>query len=134
MLTRQHQRILAIVLKRMMQHGFMLVAADGRTEGLGGSDMGRPVAFGRHRPDAIGIATDGRICIAEAKTIGDVASRRTREQLEDYLVSAGRGYALVLLGYPSSADSAIQNLLVSIGASGCPQLECISVPDELLDA
>jgi len=132
--TRQHQRILAIVLKRMTQHGFVPVAVDGRTEGLGGFDAGRPVAFGRHRPDALGTTTDGRLCIAEAKTGDDVASRRTREQLEDYLVASDVGYALVLLGYPRSADSTVRNLLASIGASGCPQLELIPVPDELLDA
>ncbi len=132
--TKQHQRILAIVLKRMKQCGFEPVAIDGRTEGLDAPDTARPIAFGRHRPDAMGTATDGRICIAEAKTCDDIVSRRTREQLQDYLAASDVGYALVLLGYPRSADSSVRNLLALIGASGCPQLELIPVPDELLDA
>lgn len=131
--SRQHQRILAIVLKRMKQSGFEPVAIDGHTEGLDSPDADRPVAFGRHRPDAVGATADGRLCIGEAKTADDVASRRTREQLEDYLVASDVGYALVLLGYPRSADSTVQNLVASIGAAGCPQMELIPVPDELLD-
>lgn len=132
--TRQHQRILAIVLKRMKQRGFSPVSVDGSTEGLGSIGMSRPDAFGRHRPDAVGASPDGRICIAEAKTGDDVATKRTREQLEDYLVASDVDYAVVLLGYPRSADSTVQGLLGSIGASACPQLELIPVPDELLDA
>jgi len=132
--TRQHQRILAILLKRMKQRGFMPLAVDGPTECLGGPEPASPVAFGRHRPDAVGTATDGRMCIAEAKTSNDITSRRTREQLEDYLVASDVGYALVLFGYPRSADLVVQNLLASIGASACPQLELIPVPDDLLDA
>lgn len=132
--TRRHQRILTIVLKRMRQRGFSLVAVDGSTEGLCGPSMDRPETFGRHRPDAVGVSFDGRLCIGEAKTADDVASRRTREQLEDYLASSDVDYSAVLLGYPRSADSIVRSMLKAIGAADCPQLELIPIPDELLDA
>lgn len=134
MATRQHQRILAIVLKAMSQRGFSLVAVDGKTEGWDEVGLGRPGDFGRHRPDAVGVQTDGTIGIAEAKTADDVASARTREQLEDYLGTSATDYAAVFFGYPRSADTVVARLLKSIGAIDCPQLELISVPDELLDA
>jgi hypothetical protein len=132
--TRQHQRILAIVLKRMKQRGFSLVSVDGSTENLCQIVLARPTAFGRHRPDAVGISIIGSVCIGEAKTSADVASKRTREQLMDYLMNPIGKRAEVLLGYPSSADSIVQSILKEIGASDCPQLELIMVPDELLDA
>ncbi|MBS3955995.1 MAG: hypothetical protein KGZ40_00465 [Clostridiales bacterium] len=132
--TRQHQRILAIVLKAMSQRGFSLVAVDGKTEGWDQLGLGRPGDFGRHRPDAVGIQADGTIGIAEAKTADDVASPRTREQLEDFLAPSDVDYAAVFFGYPRSADGVVKSLLMSIGAINCPQLELIPVPDELLDA
>lgn len=132
--TRQHQRILAIVLKAMSRRGFSLVAVDGKTEGWDQVGLGRPGDFGRHRPDAVGVQADGTIGIAEAKTADDIASARTREQLEDYLGTSATDYAAVFLGYPRSADSVVARLLKSIGAVDCPQLELIPVPDELLDA
>lgn len=132
--TRQHQRILAIVLKAMSQRGFSLVAVDGKTEGWDQVGIGRPGDFGRHRPDAVGIQADGTIGIAEAKTADDVASSRTREQLEDYLATSATDYAVVFFGYPRNADGVVASLLRSVGAIDCPQLELIPVPDELLDA
>lgn len=132
--TKQHQRILAIVLKAMRQRGFALVAVDGETEGWGRVGLGQPGDFGRHRPDAIGVLADGTLGVGEAKTADDVASSRTREQLEDYLTSSDEGYTAVFFGYPRSADGVVASLLRSIGAIDCPQLELIAVPDELLDA
>jgi hypothetical protein len=82
----------------------------------------------------VGASEDGRLCIAEAKTADDIGSRRTREQLEDYLTASEVGYPSVILGYPRSADARVHNVLATIGASDCPQLELIPVPDELLDA
>lgn len=132
--TRQHQRILAIVLKAMNRRGFSLVAVDGKTEGWDQVGLRRPDGLGRHRPDAVGIQADGTIGIAEAKTADDVASSRTREQLEDYLATSSTDYAIVFFGYPRGADRVVARLLESIGAIDCPQLELIPVPDELLDA
>jgi hypothetical protein len=132
--TRSHQRILAIVLKRMKQRGFTPTAVDGRIESASDSGLVRPFSLGRHRPDAIGVAEDGKLCIGEAKTADDIGSSRTREQLEDYLGVLDVDYPEVILGYPSSAATVVQRLLEALGAIDCPQLELISVPDELLDA
>jgi hypothetical protein len=113
--------------------GYSALAIDGATEGLRQAELKRPEVFGRHRPDAVGCAPDGRLCIGEAKTAGDFGSHHTREQLEDYLVARGSTYPLVLLGYPRSADAVVRSLLSTIGALDCPQLELIAVPDELLN-
>jgi len=132
--TRQHQRILSIVVKVMRERGFSLVAIDGSTEGWNRIDLTRPDGFGRHRPDAVGVADDGTVGICEAKTADDIRSRRTREQLEDYLSASEADYASVFFGYPRSTDAALRSVLKAVGASDCPQLELIPVPDELLDA
>jgi len=118
----------------MKQRGFSPIAVDGSIDSLGSLRIDRPQAFGRHRPDAVGVSADGRLCIGEAKTSNDVASNRTLEQLEDYLASSDVDYSAVLFGYPRSADCVVRKLLKAIGASDCPQLELIPIPDELLDA
>lgn len=130
--TREHQRILALVLKRMRVLGFSVLSIDGQTEALDSATSLRPQTYGRHRPDAIGRSGDGSLCIGEAKTADDFGSSHTREQLEDYLSIQGAEYPLVLLGYPRSAGPAVTRLLDAIGAVDCPQLELIPVPDELL--
>lgn len=108
------------------------MALDGRTENFGLENVIQPLPHGRHRPDAVGVSVDGRRCVGEAKTASDVTAERTREELIDFLDPKG-DYDEVILGYPGSADSAVQRVLRMIGASDCPQLDLIRVPDELLD-
>lgn len=118
----------------MKQRGFSPTALDGSIESLGDLSLDRPSSFGRHRPDAIGVSENGKLCVGEAKAANDIGSARTQEQLEDCLAASGVPYPEVIFGYPRSADTLVRRLLESIGASDCPQLELIPVPDELLDA
>lgn len=133
MATKQHQRILALVTKRMAQLGYEVVSCDGPLESFGRLSRTLPGVLGRHRPDALGRAADGSLCVGEAKTADDALSRRTREQLEDYLSPNPDGYHRVILGYPRSADRVVRSLLEGMGAADLPQLILLPVPDELLD-
>jgi hypothetical protein len=131
--SKQHQRILALVLRRMHELGFTVVACDGVTANLGNVATRIPARFGRHRPDAVGVREDGVLCIGEAKTASDMRSTRTRDQMTDYLATVDEEYACVVVGYPQSADASARKLLEEIGGTGAPQLTLLCVPDELVD-
>jgi hypothetical protein len=118
----------------MAQLGYEVVACEGPLESIGYLPGILPGALGRHRPDVVGRAADGSLCIGEAKTASDALSRRTHEQLEDYLAPNPDGYHRVILGYPRSADQTVRSLLEDLGATDSPQLVLLPVPDELLDA
>lgn len=128
-----HQRILALVIRQMRLLGFELVAIDGNPT-LGGKSLPIPENFGRHRPDAVGRSATADVCLGEAKTADDITNRRTREQLEDYLRSDGEAYSFVVFGYPATASEDVEHVLHQLGASDCPQLLRLAVPDELLHA
>lgn len=128
-----HQRILALVIRQMRLLGFELTAIDGPAA-LGAAGLPMPAEFGRHRPDAVGRSANGEVCLGEAKTADDISSRRTREQLQDYLKPEGGAYSLVVFGFPASASGDVESVLHRLGASDCPQLVRLAVPDELLHA
>lgn len=134
MAGRDHQRILALVTRRMQQMGFQVIAREGPVDELASTAFDLPQRVGRHRPDAIGVGPDSQLCIGEAKTSGDMQAARTREQLEDYLCAGEHDYPLVVLGFPRSCAGEVHRLLRSIGAIDCPQLTLLPVPDELLNA
>ena len=133
MASRRHQRILALVTRRMHEMGCVLSSRDGDVGDIHRLTLALPSRVGRHRPDAIGTFADGRVGIGEAKTAADIASPRTREQFEDYLRPGEADYPRVFLGYPTSAEGSVRTLLRSLGAIDCPQLVLVSVPNELLD-
>jgi hypothetical protein len=133
MAGRTHQGILALVIRQMRLLGFELIAIDGHPT-LGATFLPIPEKFGRHRPDAVGRSVNAEVCLGEAKTADDITSRRTREQLEDYLRSEGQTYSFIVFGYPATASGDVEHVLHELGASDCPQVVRLAVPDELLRA
>lgn len=114
--------------------GFSPVAIDGLITGAAW-ERELPITWeiGRHRPDAIARDQTGHLAVVEAKTWLDIAAARTVEQLEDFVAPWNEhDYALVLFGYPQSADAIAQQQLKKAGALGCPQLVVMQVPDEVL--
>ncbi len=109
----------------MRVSGFEPVCVEGKS-GLVDS-LKLPPKIIRHRPDLIGVNKNYEICIGEAKTMYDIHSKRTKEQIEDYY-KAGCN---IIIGCPSSCYEYSSNLIKKI----LPNLEkatILKIPEELM--
>jgi len=134
--SKRHQRILGMLLRAARERGYTVESLDGAIARTPLEAMlPQTPQIGRHRPDAVCRDSSGRAAVCEAKTAYDLASPRTVEQLEDFSATWDRGeYALVLFGFPRSADALARQKAKTAGVLQSPNLILVAVPDEVLDA
>jgi len=130
----RHQFILGLVIKKMREGGATISAVDGAYAGLFGEKIPLPPTILRHRPDAVGVKQDGRICIGEAKTESDIANNRIYEQLHDFATIELNGKICeVIVGIPKSSEDVFNRSLKRVGLQGNDNIHVLCVPDELIN-
>jgi len=72
-------------------------------------------------------------CIGEAKTTKDLFTKRTKDQIIDFLAIVGlnSGNKLVI-GIPLNAKEDLQKLLIELGVIKQKQIQIIYIPEDLL--
>jgi hypothetical protein len=134
MASDKHQFILGLVVKRMRTEGATIFAVDGNYAGLLGEKVSMPPQILRHRPDVIGVKSDGQILIGEAKTENDITNKRTYEQLKDFSSSELNGNSCeVFVGIPRSAVDVFNKCLTNWGLDHFQNIHLIIVPDTLIN-
>lgn len=130
----RHQFILGLVVRKMREEGITIHNIDGDYPGLFGEKIPLPPQILRHRPDAIGIKSNGQVCIGEAKTESDVANTRTYEQLQDFTVIELNGIRCeVFVGVPQSSEAVFKRSMERIGLKNCANLHVLYIPDEIIN-
>ena len=125
-----HQRLVQLLITRMQALGYTIVASDQNYAVLGGKQVPIPPTILRHSPDVLGARSEQPIlCVGEAKTPGDLNSRRTREQLADFATLPD---CLVIVAVPASVQALFENMLQGEGIARSPRFECMAIPDALL--
>lgn len=133
MASASHQFIMGLVIKKMRDAGCRIVAVDGKYPGLLGEERPLPPQVVRHRPDIVGVR-DGKYCLGEAKTRDDATSRRTREQVDDFVNAEVAGSRCeVYVGLPQSAQTDFERTLTQECLDRCENLHLIYVPDEIIN-
>ena len=135
MAGKEHQFILGLVIKQMRLFGCEITHVDGTYRGKQNESVPLPPRVVHHRPDAMGITALGQVCFGDAKTEGDIRSRRTKEQLLDFLTMELNGLpCAVFLGVPSRAKENAVKLLREMGLLDHSHLRLIFVPEEIINA
>jgi len=130
----RHQFILGLVIKKMREEGASVYGVDGNYPGLFGEKISLPPQIMRHRPDAIGVKSDGQICIGEAKTEGDISNSRTYEQLQDFSSAELNGNLCeIFIGVPQPGEELFNRSLERWGLKGMPNIHVLFVPDEIIN-
>lgn len=130
----RHQFILGLVVRKMREEGADIHNIDGDYPGLFGEKTPLPPQILRHRPDAIGIKSNGQLCIGEAKTESDVTSARTYKQLQDFTAIELNGTKCeVFIGVPQSSETAFKRSLEKTGLKECDNLHILYIPDEIIN-
>jgi hypothetical protein len=127
-----HKRLVQLLIPRIVGLGYRIVACDQRYPVFMEERPVVPPTISRHSPDIIGARDlDPILCVGEAKTAGDVGSKRSREQLADF---AGTPDCMVIVAVPSSALGLLQSVMSMEGITIGSRFECMAVPDELLQS
>jgi hypothetical protein len=129
-----HQTLVMWALRKMQADGFMPVAYDGA---LPQFDCQRrlqyPPIISGVRPDAFAFSpTNGVFAFGEAKTICDIESTHTKQQLLSYARMTGRtrgDRARLYLVVPRSASKALDRVLAEVGLIAAKQVRRMHVPD-----
>lgn len=134
MASERHQFILGLVVRKMREEGANIHNIDGDYPGLFGERILFPPQILRHRPDALGMKSNGQLCIGEAKTESDVASPRTYEQLLDFTTIELNGTKCeVFIGVPQSSEAKFKRSLERVGLKKCHNLHVLYIPDEIIN-
>jgi hypothetical protein len=129
-----HQTLVMWALRKMQADGFIPIAYDGA---LPQFDCQRrlqypPIVSGI-RPDAFAFSpSNGVFAFGEAKTVFDVESTHTRQQLLSYARMAGLGrddHARLYIVVPRSASKVLDRVLAEVGLITAKQLRRMHVPD-----
>lgn len=132
MASKKHDFIVATISRKAKDLGFNIVYLDGRYCDITITRLSIPPKILIHRPDLIGENKNGNFCIGEAKTINDLKSTRTKQQLIDFYEFVNL-YPdnFLIIGIPLIAENALDQLLKSLRLSN-NQVVIIRVPEELL--
>lgn len=135
MASAAHDFILGFVIRNMRQYGCELTYIEnGKTSFIGVEGVSMPPRILRHRPDILGITLAGQICIGDAKTVNDLRSARTKEQLLDFTeIQLNEMPCEVFFGLPRSGKEQFKSVLKELGLCGYQMLHTIFVPDEIIN-
>lgn len=126
-----HKALVRVLALRMNALRYKVIAGDWNYPLLGSRQLRKPPAVGKHQPDLVGWRVEPpRLCIGEAKTAGDLEGARTRRQLVDFCKVEG---GCVLVAVPNRALPRLREIVLELGLREGPALECIGVPEPLLD-
>jgi hypothetical protein len=132
----EHQFILGLIIRQARMAGFTIFFAEGKyiSESSITVETLSPKVL-RHRPDAVGVALTGQVCIIDAKTLSDLHSKRTAEQIEDFTNVELNGLPCeVFLGIPADAEAILLTLLEKLALKDNPRIHILRVPRELMNA
>ncbi len=130
-----HDLIVAVVARKIVDCGYDLVGIESSLDWLFGEGFRLPPTIVHHRPDVLGVR--GRapfLAIGDAKTVSDLASPRTAQQLADYTglrVGEHDALCLVVIGVPRSGLDRLRRLIGDLMIPG-HRICVVPVPDALL--
>lgn len=133
MASEQHNFIVSAIARKIRQDGFRIIYLDGKYQDIDTRKFDIPPKIINHKPDIIGEKDGIFFCVGEAKTRNDIFSKRTKNQIIDFLtiVRLNSGNKLVI-GTPLNAKEDLEKLLIALGVVNQKQIEIIYIPEELL--
>ncbi len=133
MASKRHDFIVSAVVRKMRKGEFKIVYLDGRYQDIGMIKPEIPPKIIRHKPDIIGEKENGAFCIGEAKTEYDIFSKRTRNQISDFMkIVRTNSENKLIIGIPSNSKGGLEQLLCKLGYWHHEQIEILHIPEKLL--
>lgn len=133
MASKKHDFIVSAIARKMRKDGFKVVYLDGRYQDVDEKKLDIPPKIINHKPDIVGEKENIFFCVGEAKTKNDIFTKRTKNQIIDFLtiIRLNSGNKLVI-GIPLNAKEDLKKLLIELKFINQKQIEIIYIPEELL--
>ena len=133
MASKKHDFIVSLIVRKMRKDGFKVIYLDGKYQDIDTEKFDIPPKIINHKPDVIGEKDSIFFCIGEAKTTKDLFTKRTKNQIIDFLaiIKLNFGNKLVI-GIPLNAKEDLQKLLIELKVTRQKQIEIIYIPKDLL--
>ena len=132
MASEKHDFIVSAIVRKIRQNGFRIIYLDGKHQDFDTKKFDIPPKILNHKPDVIGEKED-IFCVGEAKTMNDIFSQRTRNQIIDFLsIIRLNSRNKLIIGIPLNAKKDLEKLLIELGYTNQKQIEIIHIPEELL--
>lgn len=133
-----HQWLVIWIARRMIRDGFEVSGFDGRApRGVEFSQMPRPMVIEGVRADAWGQRIpDQLLAVGEAKTVTDVDTKHTREQLKvlgRIRMKGFKVYCPLYVAVPRSAAYKLDRVLIDTGLISEKHIVRLHIPDVLLE-
>ena len=134
MASEHHDFIIEIIKLKMKQKGCTIVASEGKYKNRELIKIKIPPQILRHRPDVIGYnRSKNAVFIGEAKYFGDLASKRSKQQIEDFgNLAVKKENIYFVLGFPLSEEDKVRVILKKKDLDQCKKIILLKVPDRWL--
>ncbi len=132
MTSEGHDLIVEMIKLKMKAEGYIIVASEGKYRNREIIKTKIPPAILRHRPDVIGYNRLKRfVLIGEAKYFGDIKSKRTQQQIEDFgNLARERKDVYVIFGFPLSEEKEFLLVLKEKKLKKNKKIMLLKVPDK----
>ena len=129
-----HQSLLLWTARKMAADGFMLIGCDGpMPQGGHWNALASPPELRGVRPDVFGYQpSTGKFSFGEAKTLGDIDTPHTVQQLRVFGRLRQRGSAAMCVLYvtvPRSGTFLLDRALLAAGLVGASHIVRLHIPD-----
>jgi hypothetical protein len=131
--SEKHNFIVAAIARKVRQDNFRIIYLDGKYQDINTKKFDIPPKIINHKPDIIGVKEIIFFCIGEAKTVSDIFSERTKNQITDFfsIIRLNSGNRLII-GIPLNAKEDLRRLLFQLGLMNHKQIDVLHIPEELL--
>lgn len=132
MASEKHDFIVSAIVRKIRQDGFKILYLDGKYQDIDSNKYSIPPKIINHKPDIVAIKEDEFFCIGEAKTTNDIFSKRTKNQIRDFLsLVRTNPQNKLFLGVPLKAKDTLHRLLLELDLHQDGQIETIYIPEGL---
>ncbi|MBI3486492.1 hypothetical protein HY025_06195 [Candidatus Daviesbacteria bacterium] len=133
MASEKHNFIISAIARKIRQDGFKVIYLDGKYQDINIKKLDIPPKIINHKPDIIGVKESTFFCIGEAKTRSDIFSKRTINQISDFVeIVRLNSENKLFIGIPLDAKDDLERLLSKLGFASDKQIKIIHIPEELL--
>jgi hypothetical protein len=134
MTSERHQFILGLIVKKIIQDGFIVKSIEGKLVAALDEKFDLPPKIFRHRPDVMAVNEGGQICIGEAKTEGDLYAHRTKEEFLDFSnVMLNGKFCILVIGIPDTARDTLHGILKELNIYQKDNIRILYVPEEIIN-
>ena len=134
MASNLHQFIVGLIVKYIKSYKAEIIYIDGNFISSFNVKYQLPPKIVNHRPDIIGVDSNGQVYIGEAKTVSDLNTERTLKQITDYSEYEVNGKKCrVIIGLPQNGKIIFEGIKTKLNIQDNTNINYLYIPEQLYE-